>query len=393
MQKDEILPRELPRHASELKAAVEAVCQSQPFRTSVKSCQFLRHIVRLTLEGNVDELKERLIGIALLGREASYDTGSDAGVRVRANDVRKRLAAYYAAGCSDEKLTFEIPSGSYIPRFYMPRSLQTEAAHSTPATVDSPGSILAQIPVSQSAVDSRRIPLARPPVRELSVQLLALPTLAALFLCVICLRWQLAQEHPFVTFWNTVFQEHQALLYVPVSRPDEQQDVVPADRLEDAAPLFNLAGRFHGRITLTRTLASPDGAGDILILIGAIPASADHSSPSAEGERLTLGGSPAGRRVIDRAAGNTALDKFGRAALLTIDNGPERSIHIDGTDDGAIASLIRVLSEANDFPEGLINSFQDGTVTQIVFPMNPGAQAVVFRELLPAAHTAMNGPL
>lgn len=137
MQKDEILPRELPRHASELKAAVEAVCQSQPFRTSVKSCQFLRHIVRLTLEGNVDELKERLIGIALLGREASYDTGSDAGVRVRANDVRKRLAAYYAAGCSDEKLTFEIPSGSYIPRFYMPRSLQTEAAHSTPATVDS----------------------------------------------------------------------------------------------------------------------------------------------------------------------------------------------------------------------------------------------------------------
>lgn len=50
-----------------------------------------------TLHGNVDELKERLIGIALLGREACYDTGSDAGVRVRANDVRKRLAAYYAA--------------------------------------------------------------------------------------------------------------------------------------------------------------------------------------------------------------------------------------------------------------------------------------------------------
>jgi hypothetical protein len=229
-------------------------------------------------------------------------------------------------------------------------------------------------------------------VRELSLQLLALPTLAALFLCVVCVRWQLTQEHPFVAFWNTVFQEHHALLYVAVSRSDGQQDVVPAERLQDTAPLFSLAGRFHGQITLTRSLASPDGTGDILILIGAIPASAEYS-PSADGERLTMDRSLAGRRIVDHAAGDTAVDKYGRAALLTIDNGTQRSIHIDGTDDDAIASLIRALSESGDFPDGLSDSFQNGTVTQIVFPMSSEAQPVIFHESLPTARTAMNGPL
>jgi hypothetical protein len=393
MQKDEILPSELPRHATELKAAVEAVCQSQPFRTSAKSCQFLRHIVRQTLDGNVDELKERLIGIALLGREASYDTGSDAGVRVRANDVRKRLAAYYAAGFSDAEFTLEIAAGSYIPRFYLPRNFHAEGAEPAQASVSVASCDTGPVPFSEllPVADFSHTQMTQP-VRELGVQLLALPTLAALFLCVVCLRWQLTEEHPFITFWNTVFQNHNALLYIPVSRPDGQQDVIPTDRLEDVAPLFSLAGQFHGRITLTRSLASTNGAGNILILIGAIPASADHS-PTVDGDRLTIENSPAGRRIVDHAAENSAVERYGRAALLTIDNGAQHTIHIDGTDDSAIASLIRALSESSDFPDGLSDSFQDGTVTQIVFPMNPGAQAVTFQESLFVTHTAMNGPL
>ncbi len=391
MQKDEIRPSELLRHASELKAAAEAVCQSQPFRASAKSCQFLRYIVRQTLDGNTDELKERLIGIELLGRNASYDTGSDAGVRVRANDVRKRLAAYYASGVFDAEFTLEIPAGSYIPRFYLPRCFHAEEAETAAASVPVSSCDAAPVPELPSNADFPHTQLV-PPVRELSLQLLALPTLAALFLCVICLRWQLTQEHPFVTFWNTVFRDHNALLYVPVSRLGGQQDVVPADRLEDTAPLFSLAGRFHGRITLTHSLALNNGAGDILILIGSIPASPDYSL-FADGERLTVDSSPEGRRIVDHTAGNAAIETYGRAALLTIDNGPQRSIHIDGTDDEAIASLIRALSGPSDFPDGLSNSFQDGTATQIVFPLNPGAQAVIFHESLPVTHTAMNGPL
>lgn len=383
MPKDEIQPGELPRYASKLEAAVEDVCRSQSFRTSPKSCQFLRHIVRQTLDGNVDELKERLIGIALLGREASYDTGSDAGVRVRANDVRKRLAAYYAAGRPDEEFTLDLPAGSYVPRFYLPQV--SPVAESEPTL---PPAVSAPAPVSSPAlvIDSPPPLPAAPQVRELSLLLLALPTLAALFLSLVFVRWQLTREHPFVSFWNTVFQEHHVLLYVPTSRPDGQQEVIPADRLEDTAPLFNLAGRFHASITVTRSLDDSDGANDILILIG------DISNPAAANyERLAVEASPSGRRIVDRTARVSGAEPYEEAALLTISNGLQRSIHVDGTDEAAIASLIRDLSDSSIFPDGLVDSFQDGTVTQIVFPMNPSAQAVVFHEPLPAIRTAMNG--
>jgi len=385
VQKEEIQPSELGRYISELRAATDAVCKSPPFHTSPKSCQFLRHIVHCTLNGRVDELKERLIGIALMGRDASYDTGSDAGVRVRANDVRKRLAAYYATGLSELEYTLDIPAGSYVPRFYRPRSLQSTESASEPPIVAEP---------AEASPALLHMP-------ELSVQQLALPTFVALFLCIICMRWQLAQEHPFVTFWNTVFQDHHALLYVPSSPSGELRALAPVDRLEDTAPLFNLAGRFHAGVTLTRTLPPPTGTNDILILIGTIPTSSDGSaldSPTlnrdnpAEGSRLVIDATPSGRQIVDRGAGNASIHTYGRAGLLTIANGVQRSIHIDGTDNEAIDSLIKTLCEPNAFPDGLIDSFQEGTITQVVFPIAPQAQTVVFHESLSVTHTAMNGP-
>jgi hypothetical protein len=383
MQKDEIQLGELCCYASELKAAAEVICRSQPFRTSPKSCQFLRHIVQHTLDGSFDELKERLIGIVLLGRETTYDTGSDAGVRVRANDVRKRLAAYYAANSAELEFTLDLPAGNYVPHFY-------RLQHRNETRIEPE-------PVAAAEPDRAAPELPRAP--KLSLPQLALPTLVALFLCVICIRWQLTREHPFITFWNNVFQDHHALLYVPPSSPHGQQQTVPADRLEDTAPLFNLAGQFHAGIDLTSTFAAPSGANDILIFIGAVPASSHDASSaprlisSLEGSRLAIEESPSGRRIVDRGAGNSPVYISGRAALLTISNGSERSIQIDGTDPAAIDTLIKTICEPDAFPAELIDSFQQGTVTQIVFPIDPRAQALVFHESLPAVQSAMNWPL
>jgi hypothetical protein len=385
VQSEEIQPCELGRHVSELQVAVEAVCESASFRTSPKSCQFLRYIVHRTLQGNADELKERLIGMALLGREACYDTGSDAGVRVRANDVRKRLAAYYAASSSQLEFILDLPAGSYVPRFYKPRFSQSaEPAPEPPIEMEPPTAAP-----------------ALPQVTRLSRQLLALPTLVALFLCVVCMRWQLTQEHPYVLFWNIVLQDHHALLYVPLSRPGEKQEVSPVERLEDTAPLFNLAGQFHAGITFSRTLTSPIGANDILILIGTIPTFSIDSTTGdagldrvarAEGNRLVIDTLPSGRQIVDRSTGNSPVTPYKRAALLTIANGAQRSIHIDGTDGDAIDSLINTMCDPNAFPEELIGSFQDGTVTQIVFPLAPHAQPLVFHESLPTTQIAMKVP-
>src|SRR5208337_47070 len=161
------------------------------------------------------------------------------------------------------------------------------------------------------------------------------------------------------------------------------------DRLEDTAPLFNLAGQFHAGIGLTSTFASPSGENDILILIGAVHApSHDAASASSakqeispvEGNRLVIEELPSGRKIIDRGAGNSHVNISGRAALLTIANGSQRSIQIDGTDADAIDSLIKTICEPDAFPAELVGTFQQATVTQIVFPMDPSAQAVVFHE-------------
>jgi hypothetical protein len=102
----EIPLSERTQYATNFREALQAVCESPAFRTSPKSCEFLRHIVHRALSGDADELKERLIGMSLLGRAATYDTGSDAGVRVRANDVRKRLAVHNKAKMG----TVDLPS-------------------------------------------------------------------------------------------------------------------------------------------------------------------------------------------------------------------------------------------------------------------------------------------
>lgn len=192
MQKEEIPVAEIQRYAPEIEDALGKICQSSFFRTSPKSCEFLRYIVRHALLGTVDELKERLIGITLLGRETTYDTGSDAGVRVRANDVRKRLNSYNVAAETSGEVTLDLPIGSYIPRFFR--------------NVESPLNLSS---ISDSALPFRKHEdrgQFRDAVSEfkempsLSLWRLATPTIAALFLCTICIRWQLAQAHPFVAF-------------------------------------------------------------------------------------------------------------------------------------------------------------------------------------------------
>ena len=50
MQKDEIQPGELGRYAFELKAAVEVICNSPPFRTSKKSSSFFATLFNIRLK-------------------------------------------------------------------------------------------------------------------------------------------------------------------------------------------------------------------------------------------------------------------------------------------------------------------------------------------------------
>jgi hypothetical protein len=96
------------RHLSEVVGSV-------PFRRSPRCREFLQYVVEQAVEGRVELLKERSIGLALFGRKADYETAEDSIVRVRANEVRKRLARYYEQA-SGSAVQFDISVGSYVPQ-------------------------------------------------------------------------------------------------------------------------------------------------------------------------------------------------------------------------------------------------------------------------------------
>jgi len=96
--------------------------ESAPFRSSQQCRRFLSYVVMHTLNGDDGSLRERVIGSAVFGRPADYDTGDDPVVRLRASEVRKRLAQYYqSAGPREVRLL--IPSGSYRATFLRERAV------------------------------------------------------------------------------------------------------------------------------------------------------------------------------------------------------------------------------------------------------------------------------
>ena len=92
--------------------------QSSPhFHHSRRYPSFLSYVVRKTLTGCQEDLKERTIGVEAFGRQPGYDLNADPVVRVTAGEVRKRLAQYYYEPEHLEELRIELRPGSYIPEF------------------------------------------------------------------------------------------------------------------------------------------------------------------------------------------------------------------------------------------------------------------------------------
>ncbi len=90
---------------------------SSHFNHSRRYPSFLSYVVRKTLIGRQEELKERTIGVEVFGRQPGYDLNADPVVRVTAGEVRKRLAQYYYEPEHLEEPRIELRPGSYIPEF------------------------------------------------------------------------------------------------------------------------------------------------------------------------------------------------------------------------------------------------------------------------------------
>ena len=76
----------------QIRETLERVLASPAFCKSEQCQKFLRYVV----EHRGEPIKERNIGVEVFNKSADYDTSEDPVVRVRATEVRKLLAQYFA---------------------------------------------------------------------------------------------------------------------------------------------------------------------------------------------------------------------------------------------------------------------------------------------------------
>jgi hypothetical protein len=167
-------------------AQVELMAQDDVFRSSKRSVAFLRYVVNAALNGPVDQIKERTIGVEVFGRLSSYDTSLDHIVRTAATELRKRLAIYYGDEKHRSELRIGLTPGSYVPRFTPPHQsayngMDIDGVTDHPSLLDGQ-SLLTPTPSVVPDTEAAEIHLAQRKVhwgRSLLACVLCIATIAA----------------------------------------------------------------------------------------------------------------------------------------------------------------------------------------------------------------------
>ena len=115
-----------------IKSELDCLLNSVQFSGTRRCCEFLEFVVNHALAGDYESLTERTLGAELFGRPIDYETGNDAIVRVRANDVRRRLAQYYSEQHLNSQVIIGLPTGTYVPEFHS-LSSEVKAAPTDPS--------------------------------------------------------------------------------------------------------------------------------------------------------------------------------------------------------------------------------------------------------------------
>src|SRR5215467_7715707 len=103
--------------AERVRTQLDRVLASAAFADAGRASNFLRFVVLRALAGRTGEIKESVIAVEALGRSPSFDSKSDAIVRVEAKRLRDRLDCYYRSEGAGDSVVISLPKGGYIPEF------------------------------------------------------------------------------------------------------------------------------------------------------------------------------------------------------------------------------------------------------------------------------------
>jgi len=199
-----------------VRSTLDVILQSQPFRTSRQCQNLLSYIVDHSLHDDDASLRERILGIEVFGRSPDYDTSEDPVVRMRAADVRKRLAQFYQSNEYDPSIIqIELKPGSYRATFHRehakeehPAKIMAEVATQLGSEQDSAPPSIADLAASQASMPPRPGRMRTWPVM--------LASLLVLLLSVVGWRtWMATSLTPQQRFWAPITHLNQpVLLYI-----------------------------------------------------------------------------------------------------------------------------------------------------------------------------------
>ncbi|WP_269932520.1 tetratricopeptide repeat protein [Aminobacter sp. HY435] len=103
--------------APAVREALEELVASETFARSERARKLLRYIVERELAGEAERLKGFSIAVDVFGKDAEFDSATDAVVRVQAGRLRELLAQYYAGEGANAPVRIIVPRGSYVPTY------------------------------------------------------------------------------------------------------------------------------------------------------------------------------------------------------------------------------------------------------------------------------------
>lgn len=95
----------------------DRILASDTFRSSQRISDFLDYLVTEALGDGAPKLKEFAIGVAVFGRDETFDPRIDSVVRVEAGRLRTKLLGYYVEAGAGDPVRISVPKGGYAPQF------------------------------------------------------------------------------------------------------------------------------------------------------------------------------------------------------------------------------------------------------------------------------------